>query len=320
MTDQTGETIDILLATYNGEAFLDEQLDSIAAQTHGDWRLIARDDGSTDRTPEILDAFRTRHPDKVVVLEDGDGNLGVAPNFSRLMEHSDADYIMFCDQDDVWLPEKVAESHAAMRELELRYGSGTPLLVHTDLSVVDQDLKPIHHSFWRYQRLDPECGRSLASLLIQNVVTGCAAMANRRLKDVALPLPHDVRMHDWWLALVAAAFGCCHYVPRPLVLYRQHGANALGEKGWGLRRVVRLALTAPFETLRAKRKILRISQEQAQRFLTSYGTTLSEPNSRIVKNYAEIGEKGFIGRRLAIIRGGFWLTGTLKNLGLLVCV
>ena len=145
-------------------------------------------------------------------------------------------------------------------------------------------------------------------------------MANRRLKDMALPLPREIRMHDWWLALVAAAFGQYGYVPRPLVLYRQHDGNALGAKAWGLQQVVRLALTAPLETLRAKRKVLRISQQQAQRFLTAYGRTLSELNSRIVKNYAEIGEKGFIGRRLTIIRGGFWLTGTLKNLGLLVCV
>ena len=122
MTAQTGDTIDILLATYNGETFLDEQLDSIAAQAHGDWRLIARDDGSSDRTPEILEAFRMRHPGKVVVLEDGDGNLGLVQNFSRLMAHSDAPYAAFCDQDDVWMPEKLALSLAKMRELEQEQG------------------------------------------------------------------------------------------------------------------------------------------------------------------------------------------------------
>ena len=312
--------IDILLATYNGARFLPAQIDSILGQTCEEWRLLIRDDGSTDATTEIIDRYAGQHPGRIEVIRDGRANLGVVGNFSTLMEYSNADYFMFCDQDDVWLPEKIAESYKAMRALERRHGSDAPLLVHTDLSVVDQDLKPIHRSFWRYQRLDPERGRSLASLLIQNVVTGCATMANRRLKDMALPLPREIRMHDWWLALVAAAFGQYGYVPRPLVLYRQHDGNALGAKAWGLQQVVRLALTAPLETLRAKRKVLRISQQQAQRFLTAYGRTLSELNSRIVKNYAEIGEKGFIGRRLTIIRGGFWLTGTLKNLGLLVCV
>lgn len=312
--------IDILLATYNGARFLPAQIDSILGQTCEEWRLLIRDDGSTDATTEIIDRYAGQHPGRIEVIRDGRANLGVVGNFSTLMERSDADYIMFCDQDDVWLPEKITESYQAMRALERRHGSDAPLLVHTDLSVVDQDLKPIHRSFWRYQRLDPERGRSLALMLIQNVVVGCAAMANRRLKEMALPLPRDARMHDWWLALVAAAFGRYDYVSRPLVLYRQHGGNTLGAKGWDLRRVVRLALTAPFETFRAKRKILRISQQQARSFLMSYGTTLSELNGRIVKNYAEIGEKGFIGRRLTIIRGGFWLTGTLQNLALLVCL
>ncbi len=106
MASGTVGNVDILLATYNGAAFLEAQLDSILAQTHKNWRLVIRDDGSTDKTPEILEAFWTRHPDKANVLRDADGDLGLVQNFSRLLEHVSAQYAAFCDQDDVWKPEK----------------------------------------------------------------------------------------------------------------------------------------------------------------------------------------------------------------------
>src|SRR5262249_54654542 len=120
-------TIDILLATYNGAAYLEEQLASIEAQAHPNWRLIARDDGSSDRTADILAAFRTRHPGKVTIVRDADGNLGLVQNFSRLMEASTAPYAAFCDQDDVWLPEKLSLCLARMRDLEAEHGRDKPL-------------------------------------------------------------------------------------------------------------------------------------------------------------------------------------------------
>ncbi len=143
------DQIDILLATYNGAAFLNQQLGSVENQTHRNWRLIVRDDGSTDKTPGIIEAFRARHPDKVVVLRDDDGNLGLVRNFSRLMEHAGAGYVAFCDQDDVWKPEKLELSLQKMRSLETEHGPERPLLVVTDLSVVDEDLQVVHLSFWR---------------------------------------------------------------------------------------------------------------------------------------------------------------------------
>ena len=225
---QTGDTIDILLATYNGAAFLEEQLDSIVTQTRPDWRLIARDDGSTDRTPEILQAFRERHPDKVVMLEDGDGNLGLVQNFSRLMEHSTAPYAAFCDQDDVWIPEKLELSLAKMRELEREQGAETPLLVFTDLEVVDEDLKVINSSSWHFANLRPDRCNSLNRLLLQNVVTGCTVLMNRPLVGKAVPIPSDAHVHDWWVALAASTFGRAAYVSRRTVRYRQHDRNLLG--------------------------------------------------------------------------------------------
>lgn len=230
MTAQTGDTIDILLATYNGAAFLEEQLDSIAAQTHGDWRLIARDDASSDRTVAILDAFRARHPDKVVVEEDRDGNLGLVANFSRLMERSDAPYAAFCDQDDVWIPEKLELCLAKMRELEREQGQSAeaPLLVFTDLTVVDEELKVIHTSFWRYADLDPADINNVSNMMIGNVVTGCASIMNEALRDLAAPIPDEAVVHDWWIAASASTCGKATFLDRPTVLYRQHGDNSMG--------------------------------------------------------------------------------------------
>lgn len=223
-------TIDILLATYNGAAYLDEQLASIEAQTYSNWRLFARDDGSTDRTPEILAAFQARHPEKVTIVRDEDGNVGLVRNFSRLMEVSTAPYAAFCDQDDVWLPEKLSVSLERMRELEAEHGADKPLLVFTDLTVVDEGLKVIHPSFWRYQSLKPERCNELNRLLLQNVVTGCTTLMSRSLVEKAVPIPKSAVVHDWWVALVSAGFGRAASVPRSTVLYRQHAKNLIGAR------------------------------------------------------------------------------------------
>ncbi len=302
MTALTGDTIDILLATYNGESFLEEQLDSIAAQTHGDWRLIARDDGSTDRTPEILQAFRTRHPDKVVVLEDRDGNLGLVRNFSHLMERSDAPYAAFCDQDDVWIPEKLELSLAKMRELERQHGAETPLLVFTDLAVVDEELKVISSSFWRYQGLSPERCNSLARLLLQNVVTGCTALLNSALVDLSGPVPDAAKVHDWWAALVATAFGTLGYVDRPTVLYRQHGENLIGARPLPFFSLFvsayRLLSNYRTKSEEARRGVITLF-EQGGILWERYGSTLNESNEITLCRFLDLPRVG-IAKRIAI--------------------
>ena len=125
----------ILLGTYNGGRFLREQLDSLFAQTMKDFQLYIRDDGSTDDTMLIVKEYQQLHPN-IVKVEDEGKNLGAKGNFERLLALTDADYYMFCDQDDVWLPDKIEVSFAKMKQMEQRYGD-IPLLVHTDLEVVD---------------------------------------------------------------------------------------------------------------------------------------------------------------------------------------
>lgn len=219
-------TVQILLATFNGENFLDEQLASLFAQTQQDFEILAADDGSTDGTVALLDRWAQRHSGRLHLLFT-DRVGGPVRNFMRLVAESKARYAMFCDQDDVWMAEKLSTQLAVMQEMEARC-PGLPLLIHTDLRVVDAELRVLAESFVASQHLDPVNNR-LRDLLFQNTVTGCTAMLNAALvKQVVAAEVSDVVMHDWWCALVACAFGRIHYVNTPTVLYRQHGENTVG--------------------------------------------------------------------------------------------
>ena len=235
-------TTHILLATYQGAEHLPEQLHSIEQQTFCHWHLWARDDGSTDVTRNILQAFAHRHPDRTTLLE-GQGG-GAARNFWALLQavqpRTDHDLFAFCDQDDVWLPEKTARLLAAVQALEARTGADTPCLAHSDLTVVGGRLRVISPSFAAFQRIDP-ADVNARTLLSVNQVTGCAMLINRALLELALPMPAEVVMHDWWLAQLSGS-GARQYLPEPLILYRQHGRNQLGARDRGLAsRLKRLA-------------------------------------------------------------------------------
>ena len=226
--------ITILLGTYNGVRFVGEQLRSIQDQTVSNWTLLIRDDGSHDGTSEVV-AEAVRSDERIRFLLDTHGHLGIVGNFEELMRiaHAEgADYIFFSDQDDVWASNKIADQLTYLMGMESRYGQKTPILVYSDLEVVSEQLERIHLSFMGYQGLTHESRDPLRVLLTQNFVTGCATAINRPLLELAIPLPADVIMHDWWLALCAAACGHLVYLPHALVRYRQHGANQIGAEGF----------------------------------------------------------------------------------------
>ena len=221
----------IVLATYNGAAYLGEFLESLRRQTITDWLLLVRDDGSSDATCELL-VRAAAQDSRIVVADDAAGRLGVTANFGALMESArerQARYVFLADQDDVWLPTKIEKQLALMRQAEAS-GCGTPLLVHSDLTLVDGHLRLIHSSHSRCTGLagDRVSRTPLRTLLTNNFVTGCTAVVNRPLLDAALPFPPSAVLHDWWVALCAAAFGQIHYLAEPTVLYRQHGNNVVG--------------------------------------------------------------------------------------------
>jgi glycosyltransferase involved in cell wall biosynthesis len=319
--------IDILLATHNGVCFLGEQVRSLLAQTYPHFRILARDDGSTDATAALLADLAARCPGKIEILDSTVGQVGNLPhenrggrrlgsrgNFAALLEHADADYVMFCDQDDVWLPEKIERTLRTMQDVERQSGADQPALVHTDLAVVDEALRPLGRSFWEYQHLDVRRGATINRLLIQNVVTGCAAMANRPLVEKALPIPPEAVHHDWWFALVAATFGRVEPVEEATVLYRQHGRNQVGALRWDAAHVVRKAQTLFDRTYLVRN--LRDSRRQARTFLERFGPGLPSGQRSAVEAYARLGDCGFLARRWYLARYGFYRTGWIRNLSL----
>ena len=139
---------------------------------------------------------------------------------------------MLCDHDDIWLPNKIALTFEHMAELERIHGPAAPLLVHSDLTVVDEHLQVIGPSFFRYSRIDPS-RNDLTSLLTTNVATGCTMMVNRALYEKARPIAPEAMMYDHWLARVVSTFGDIAWIGEPTILYRQHGHNAIGAKRGG---------------------------------------------------------------------------------------
>ncbi|HLL84531.1 MAG TPA: glycosyltransferase family 2 protein [Longimicrobium sp.] len=305
-------TIDILLTVYNGAEFLAEQLRSLQAQTHGDWRLWVRDDGSTDGTPRVV-REAAAGDGRIRLLESGEARIGALAGFAWLLAHAgdgEAEYTMFCDADDVWLPGKIEVTLAAMRRAEAECGPELPVLVHTDLRVVDARLATIDPSFWHFQGMRPELN-SLNRILNQNTVTGCTAMINRALRERGTPVPPEAVMHDWWLALVASCFGRVVPVPEATILYRQHGRNDTGA-----RRHARGAGAAVVRALAGNwvgplRRELKRAAAQAGALSRRFGPEMTAEQRRLVRDYAEIPECGPLRRRWRLVR-----LGTLTHYGL----
>jgi glycosyltransferase involved in cell wall biosynthesis len=309
--------IDILMAAYNGAPYIGAQIDSLIRQSRGEWRLVIRDDGSHDKTAAIIQNYQSRYPDKISVLDNGNLNLGAKANFSRLLEHSQADYIMLCDQDDIWLPNKVDLTLSKMAAMENELGVNTPILVHTDAKVTDENLEVIAGSLWHYQKSDPAEGAALRRLLLQNVATGCTIMINKALRDKALPIPEEAMMHDWWLVLVAAVFGRIEYIPVTTLLYRQHERNDTGAKAWDTRAGIRYLRDLPGAIRYIKQSNLNV-QRQAAAFFEHYKDSLRSQDRELLYVYAHIGSRSYFMRRYLFLKYGFFYTDPVRNVGRLL--
>jgi glycosyltransferase involved in cell wall biosynthesis len=224
--------IEVVLPTYNGVRYLEAQIASIDNQTLRPQRVLLRDDGSSDGTQALIRELEQRYGTWLQVLP-ADGNLGCTANVNRLLQATTAPYVALADQDDLWLPQKLEESLKRLQQMEEMYGSQTPMLVHSDLELVDKDGAMLGCTYLKRQRLDPE-RIAPQHLALTNVVTGCTALVNRSLLEHAMPIPPEALMHDWWIALVACVFGRIELLPSPTILYRQHNDNLLGAKGLGL--------------------------------------------------------------------------------------
>lgn len=304
--------IEVLLATYNGEAFLAGQIDSVLGQEGVELRILVRDDGSSDNTQLVLEKYARDNLGKIGLLHSS-GRLGGLGSFSWLLNQARAPYMAFCDQDDVWVVSKLGRLLLRMQSLEARLGHDTPILVHSDLAVVDRDLRPIHPSFWTYSGIDPT-RNSLGQILIKNPVTGCALLANRALVEKVRPIPDGAVMHDHWLALVAAAFGRIEAVKEPLVFYRQHGNNVVGARAYGWRDI--------FNRLWSSCGRMDISRLrlQAGALYARFAGQLGPEQIALIGGFAKLPEYGWWGRRVFLIRHSILMPGLVRNLALFLCV
>jgi glycosyltransferase involved in cell wall biosynthesis len=316
--------VEIVLSTYNGGEFLEAQLESIFRQGYRELRVLVRDDGSSDGTASILQRYAAVERSRFHIVSDDAGNLGPCGSFSRLLGHCRADYVLLCDQDDVWLPERIEKLLSAMRRAEDECGHPTPILVHSDLTVVDRRLATIHPSFWAYRGLDPLRGATLRRLLVQNVVTGCATLVNRALLDVAIPIPPQAVIHDWWLALVAAAVGRLEVLREPTILYRQHGRNAIGASGadrglWPLvRGFVRGGHLPAWCDRKALATGLTTMCEQAGAVLEACGPRVPASQRTVLEHFMRLADRGFLARRCSLCANGFFRAGAFGNLAWLL--
>ncbi len=215
----------ILLATRNGERFLPAQLESILAQSHENWRLLARDDDSSDRTPQVLKEFAAR--DRRIEILPGGQRQGSTGNFSQLLSAApETGLCFFCDQDDLWPNDRLERMLAAFKSQIRKTAPAAPALLHTDLRLIDSTGAEIAPSMRPRVAASHTDDDPLGFLLAQNFVTGCSAMLNEPLRRLASPIPTEAINHDWWLALIAAATGHIHYLADALTDHRRHDANS----------------------------------------------------------------------------------------------
>lgn len=234
------KVIYILLATYNGEKYIREQLESLLEQTYQNWILWIHDDGSKDSTLNIIKEYEEKLPNKIKLLNDGLKCSGAKQNFTHLLSSIDDNfnYIMFCDQDDVWLENKIEITLNKMIEVENR-NQNKPIIIHTDLKVVDEGLNTIADSYFIYQKIKPQWSKDFNISLVQNSVTGCTMMINKKAKEISLPIGNNAIMHDWWILLkVLQNNGVVEYIDKPTILYRQHSSNDTGAKGFSFRKLL----------------------------------------------------------------------------------
>lgn len=219
--------IAILMAAYNGAKFIKEQIDSIKDQTYKDWDLYVRDDGSNDSTVEIIKTYEQAYSN-IHLLDDKEKHIGAKNSFMRLLSSIESEYYMFCDQDDIWLPTKIEHSMDLLEATE-KVHPHIPIIVHTDVTVVDGNLNVLSQSYWKSAHIKPERYKSYNYLAIFCCVQGTTMLFNKLAKQVCYPLAEDVRMHDFWVATrVIKNGGLIATLYEQTVLYRQHSNNVYG--------------------------------------------------------------------------------------------
>lgn len=197
------------MATYNGEKYIEEQLETILYQLSDDDELIISDDSSTDATIKIIKAFN----DKRIQLIENQKFQSPIFNFENALKHACGEYIFLADQDDIWMPQKVNILKKYLNDYDL---------VLSDANIIDINGGVINQSFYKLN----SSRSGFMKNIIKNSYLGCTMAFNRKILEKSLPFPKDLPMHDWWLGLIAEIYGKTYFIEDKLISYRRHGNNA----------------------------------------------------------------------------------------------
>lgn len=302
--------IDVLLATYNGSKFVKEQITSVLTNfdklSGFDCRLLISDDGSTDDTITIINELE--QVDSRIILIDNEKKGGVRQNFNYLINNCDADYAFFCDQDDLWLPNKMSIFLDRFFLVEKDYSG--PVLVHSDLCVADKNLSPVNISMFEYQKINKM--PSFTELIVSNSVTGCVMACNRTLiSEIKRSCISNSIMHDWYIGIYAAAYGRISFIDNSLILYRQHGGNQVGAKSFSTKDI--LNIIGLKDKLSTARISVKKTHEQAKLFFNDFGKDLEPIKRKDLQDYIDSFDKNLLCRAKLFFQRGFRKTGRLRN-------
>ncbi len=308
--------VQIIMASYCGEAYLRQQLDSILTLQEKNWSLLICDDGSTDNTLSILKEYNEKMPNRIQIHQN-ETNLGVTKNFlSALMtcvKKEKSDYYMFCDQDDVWFAGRLSIMLKRIKKMEKTYGKECPLLVFSDAIVTDEKLNIKQPSYHKTQRLNVK-KTDLGHLLMENKCSGCMMLFNYALASKVRVLPNNARFHDWWIALIASAFGHIGYIKEPTLFYRQHKKNLVGS-------TTRLDyIKNSITQIQKQKKALFLTQIQAAEFLKIYQRELPKEKRIKIKVFSLLSQRSPLERRIRIFKFHFLKSTILQNIGVFLLI
>ncbi|ALS25946.1 family 2 glycosyl transferase [Paenibacillus sp. 32O-W] len=293
--------VQVLLSTYNGTGFVAQQVESLLNQSYADCEILIRDDGSSDDTVKIIYKTLTNYPDKIRLIQGR--NIGVVESFFNLLKNSDenADYFCFCDQDDIWLPDKIER---AVNYLE-GYCNQIPAMVFTATQMTDSNLRPI--TVWPGK---PRKEPSFYNALVQNIAVGATITMNKAARDLIcrqLPQADRIIMHDWWAYLCVSAFGKTFFDPEPSILYRQHSGNVVGGERNNLDMLIK-----KWKSFR-RNKGKRLLYKQALEFQRLFGSHLEGEKKRQLDLFLAP-RRSFIQRLIYLNRSKLYRQSTKEQL------
>ncbi len=317
---EPSDRIDILLAVYNGAAYLEAAIASVEAQSHKNWTLIVRDDGSSDATPEILQAWQQRLGERMTILPNPERrNLGMNGNYTALLAASTAPYVTHLSHDDLYHPDRLALTLRAMRDREALCSPGRPVLVYSDQRVIDAAGGLVSASMWGLTGWHPPEPPELGPLLVHTAVYGGTILANRPLTDLINPLPARSRQlnDDTRFGWLAAVFGEMVPLTGAMVDFRRHGTNQSGLIS--LRSTLGL-LKLPLKARGILHERLKRLHPEVRAFLDEYGSRLPPPAREAAEAFLALQTMSPLARRRAILRHRLLYASNLRNIGLLVLI